>query len=107
MRSFKDVIKETRRVAINNPLGRNENAGYANADGTPCCIFGHALRRLGFSPSELLTGMEDTILHLDWDGMGFEQPNRYESMWSSAVQWSADNGAAWIVAVARADARLI
>ncbi|AXH67851.1 hypothetical protein J4T99_gp045 [Mycobacterium phage Bromden] len=107
MKKFRDVINETRRVVMTNPLGRNKTPDYTSADGKPCCIFGHVLKRLGIG----IAGWEPinsvTFADLPWNDWGFEEPNAYQLLWITNVQANADNGDAWVIAVAMADATLI
>lgn len=106
MRKFKEVIGETRRIALTHPLNRNADSEYFNADGSPCCIFGHALDALGiaFDHDLSIEAYGSSIGELPWDLLGFEEPNDYQALWAVNVQTAADNGQAWIVAVATADA---
>lgn len=109
MRKFRGVINETRRVAMTNPLGRNEAPEYRR-NGKPCCIFGHVLERLGIPVAkwelELLLN-NYTLADLPWEDWGFEKPNEYQLLWITKVQANADNRDAWIIAIAMADATLI
>lgn len=110
MREFKEVIDETRRTAIMNPLSRNADTAYFYTDGSPCCIVGHALDRLGvagkhFSPGGVGSNIY-TVGDLPWVVLGFTLPNDYQLQWLSAVQVAADGRAAWLKAVVGADARL-
>ncbi len=106
MRKFRDVIKETRMVAIMNPLSRNTTSAYMSVKDEPCCIFGHVLKRLSLT----LDGLDQNMFSvpdLPWEDWGFEKPNDYQSLWTVEVQSAADNGDVWIVAVATADAKPI
>jgi hypothetical protein len=107
MRSFRDVINETRMVAMMSPLVRNESPDYTDADNEPCCIFGRVLERLGI----IIKFGDDLNYHsfpeLPWKLWGFEEPNAYQRLWATLVQANADNGDAWIIALAMADATLI
>lgn len=105
MRKFRDVINETRKVALASPLGRNESPAYTKRNGEPCCIFGHVLERFGITllPEHTLYG----IAELPWESWGFEKPNSYQNLWATKVQAAADSGDAWIITIAMADATLI
>lgn len=105
MRKFRDVINEARKVALLNPLGRNAGPEYVGENGKPACIFGHVLERLGIS---VVTAQNNfSMFELPWDTWGFERPNYYQSLWTAKVQAAADNGDAWVIAIATADATLI
>ncbi|OYN81876.1 hypothetical protein CG716_04930 [Mycolicibacterium sphagni] len=105
MRKFQDVISEMRRVAFHNPLGRNTAPEYTEDDGEPCCFVGHALKRMGISPNFKLN--DYTASALPWELWGIERPNSYQQLWITTVQSAADNGNAWIISIATADALLI
>ena len=102
MRQFNDVIRETRRTAFTKPLFRNEKSEYYNEDGTPCCIFGHVFDRLGVRRATVNRG--GVVAVLDWELMGFEKPNSFQTFWVTQVQGRADAGESWILAVALTDA---
>ncbi|QBP29826.1 hypothetical protein SEQ_HALENA_42 [Mycobacterium phage Halena] len=106
MREFRDVIRETRKVALTNPLGRNVRPEYTKENGKPCCLFGHVLERLGVPVAqfELKLLNNHTLAELPWSDWGFEPPNTYQALWTTKVQAGADNGEAWIIAIAMADA---
>lgn len=84
-----------------NPLKRNAGLRYFNVDGSPCCIFGHVLERLGL-PS--LAGIENlSVDQLPWERLGVEPPNPREQQWVLMVQNRADQYSCWPMAVAYAD----
>ncbi|QXO14281.1 hypothetical protein SEA_CHASER_42 [Mycobacterium phage Chaser] len=107
MRKFRDVINEARKVAMLNPLGRNERAAYTKRNGEPCCLFGHVLERLGIGIAGWEPINDVTFADLPWSDWGFDEPNTYQLLWIAKVQANADNGDAWIIAIAMADATLI
>lgn len=107
MKKFRSVINEIRKLALMNPLGHNDDNVYFTKDGNPCCIFGHALERLGVRPSEL--GTPDDLLdcqlvtELPWERFGIECPSEYQERWILKVQTTADSGISWVVSVLTAD----
>lgn len=105
VKKFQNVIKETRKVAMLNPVGHNAKNAYVTSDGEPCCIFGHVLGRMNLLPSAALNNF--TFGDLPWQEWGFEPLSEYEKLWALKVQSAADNGNAWIVAVLMAEFPLI
>lgn len=112
MREFKEVIDETRRMAIMNPLSRNAEAVYFHTDGSPCCIVGHTLDNLGITARYFTSGyftsglriMNHMVTNLPWTAWGFTLPEEYQMSWLFTVQTAADSKVLWPAAVLRADA---
>lgn len=104
MREFREVINEMRIAAISEPLGRNATFGYFDDEGQATCLVGKAFKRLGIFP--LANPMHNTtsVHAFPWGLYGFKEPNAYQKLWASNVQNAADNGEAWILAIAKADA---
>lgn len=102
MKKFQSVIKETRRVAMLNLLGRNTKNVYVTANGEPCCIFGHALERLRLT-GNLYRFNNYTFADLPWADWGYGEPSDAERLWSLRVQSSADGGDRWGMALLHAE----
>ncbi len=107
MTKFECVVNELRRTAITNPLRKNADTAYYNADGSPCCIAGHALERLGFHSFDLAGDNFTTMEFLPWESWGFEAPTVAQVNWCRAMQHYADRRMVWIAALAAAEFALI
>lgn len=103
MRSFECVTREVRRTAIANPLKKNAGLAYFNADGSPCCVFGHALERLGITVAAMNGKNYTPARFLPWDFWGFDKPSDYQMRWCDKVQFKADTNVIWLKAVVLAD----
>lgn len=104
MKEFQHVTRETRRVAMCNPLGRNTRNVYVTAEDEPCCIFGHVLKRLNLSGLINVGRFNNyTFADLPWNVWGFTAPTDAERMWTVRVQSSADSGQRWGISVLSGD----
>ena len=111
------VVNEIRRMATENP-DKTAGDSYFNDDGTPMCIFGHMLHKLGAAPVEpdedevvaILNRAGDTvciegsaICDAEWEKLGVQYPSSYELSWSYHLQARQDEGGAWGEALRSAD----
>ena len=111
------VVNEIRRMATENP-DKTATDSYFNNDGTPMCIFGHMLHKLGAAPSEpdeldivpILSRNGETVISegstmrfIDWEQLGVHRPDHYEAVWSEHLQARQDEGGSWGEALRSAD----
>ncbi len=104
MKEFRHVTRETRRVAMLNPLGHNTANVYVTAEDEPCCIFGHVLKRLNLSGLINVGRFNNyTFADLPWQLWGFKPPTDAERMWTIRVQSAADSGRLWCMSILSGD----
>jgi hypothetical protein len=119
--SLDDVISKMREVAEEFPDQAISNCFYFHADGSPACIVGQALHRLGFEAHHIapvlntkacntLFGWGDFSRYTYYVGDLAESsdnsPEMLKKKWIASVQKYQDTGSTWGSAVESADAWL-